>query len=341
MATKNFVSGCAGLELTPEELSFFRDERPWGLILFARNCRSRGQLSDLTAAFRETVERPEAPVLVDEEGGRVQRLKPPEWPSYPAGRTYGDLYDRDPEQGRRAAWLGGRLIAYDLAETGITVNCLPVLDVPVAGVSDVVGDRAYSDRTGIIIELAREVCSGLMAGGVLPVMKHIPGHGRSLVDSHFELPVVEADLEELQTDFEPFRHFRDLPYAMTAHLVYKSLDAQNPATTSEQVISKVIRSDIGFDGCLFSDDLSMQALKGSMAERTHSVLSAGCDIALHCNGQFEEMLAVASVASELTGLSARRAQSGLERRRPPEPFDEVAARSELNELVSQRRAASA
>ncbi|MCG8404256.1 MAG: hypothetical protein MI923_03565, partial [Phycisphaerales bacterium] len=213
------------------------------------------------------------------------------------------------------------------------INCLPVLDVPVSGVSDVIGNRAYSDRTDIIVKLARAACDGLMAGSVLPVMKHIPGHGRSLVDSHFELPVVEADLAELQSDFEPFRHFRNLPYAMTAHLVYKAIDADNPATTSEAVISKIIRSDIGFDGCLFSDDLSMQALKGSIEHRAENVLAAGCDIVLHCNGQFEEMLAVASVASELTGASAVRAQRGLDLRFEADPFDENAARSELNELL--------
>ena len=333
MAIKNFVSGCASLTLTPQETSFFADERPWGLILFARNCQSRNQVKELTSAFRQAVGRPDAPVLIDEEGGRVQRLKPPEWPSYPAGRIYGDIYDCDAEQGCRAAWLGGRLIAYDLAEVGATINCLPVLDVPVSGVSDVIGNRAYSDRTDIIVKLARAACDGLMAGGVLPVMKHIPGHGRSLVDSHFELPVVEADLAELQSDFEPFRHFRNLPYAMTAHLVYKAIDADNPATTSKEVISKIIRSDIGFDGCLFSDDLSMQALKGSIEHRAENVLAAGCDIILHCNGQFEEMLAVASVASELTGASAVRAQRGLDLRFETDPFDENAARSELNELL--------
>ncbi|MEP3275058.1 MAG: beta-N-acetylhexosaminidase [Stappiaceae bacterium] len=341
MTSKNFVSGCAGGTLSPQEVSLFENERPWGLILFARNCQSRQQVKALTASFRQAVNRPQAPVLIDEEGGRVQRLKAPHWSSYPSGRTYGNIYNLNPDEGHRAAWLAGRLIAFDLAEVGVTINCLPVLDVPVAGVSDVIGDRAYSDRGETIIKVASAMCEGMMAGGILPVMKHIPGHGRSLVDSHFDLPVVNADLSELQRDFEPFRHFRGLPFAMTAHLVYRAIDAENPATTSAEVISKIIRADIGFDGCLFSDDISMQALKGSIGERAQNVLAAGCDIALHCNGKFEEMAAVASVATELTGKSAIRAQQGLDLGLTADTFGEDEARREFSDLLAQYDAAPA
>ena len=308
-----FVCGCAGLELDPLERAFLAETQPWGLILFRRNVSSPEQLQGLTAAFRDAVGRPDAPVLVDQEGGRVQRLAPPLWTRYPAASTYADVYATDPEAGRRLARLGGELIARDLTAAGITIDCAPVLDVPVEGSSTVIGDRAFGRDPETIAALARSFAEGLMAGGVLPVVKHCPGHGRAEVDSHLELPVVVASRAELDRDFAPFKALADLPMAMTAHVTYRVLDPDRPATTSPLVIERIIRGEIGFDGLLLSDDLSMEALRGSLGERASAASVAGCDILLHCNGDLDEAKAVAAVAPALDGRSARRASAALSR----------------------------
>ena len=332
-----FISGCAGASLTSEERDFFRDNRPWGLILFKRNCETPDQLKALTADFRMAVGRKNAPVFIDQEGGRVQRLGPPSnaWRKYPPARAYGDLFERDPVAALRSARRVGRLMAEDLIAAGITVDCLPVLDVPQPGAHEVIGSRAYSGDRDAIVALARAHMAGLMEGGVLPVIKHIPGHGRGLADSHLSLPVVEASLEDLRAnDFPPFAAFADAPMAMTAHVLYPALDKENPATLSTKIIKKVIRQEIGFTGLLMSDDLSMKALTGSFAEKTEKALVAGCDVVLHCNGQMPEMLEVTRAAGVLKGKALSRARVALRVARRPQAFDRKAALKDLDALVS-------
>lgn len=334
MTSSAFIAGCAATSLSSDEIAFFRDARPWGFILFKRNCDTSDQIRRLCGELRATVGWT-APILIDQEGGRVQRLGPPHWPAYPTGRTYGAVFARDPEAGRRAARLGARLMASDLAALGIDVDCLPVLDVPVEGAHDVIGHRAYGVTPDVVSDLGRQAAEGLLAGGVLPVIKHVPGHGRAGVDSHLALPVVatsRATLEE--TDFPPFRDAADLPLAMTAHVVYTALDRDNPATTSKVVIDEVIRGFIGFDGCLMSDDVSMQALSGTIGERTAAALAAGCDLALHCNGRLDEMIAVAANARSLEGRALARADRAAALRIAPADFDIAAARDEFARLTA-------
>ncbi len=333
MTDTAFISGCEGLTLSADEIAFFRDSRPWGFILFKRNCDTPDQIRRLTGELRAAVGR-HAPILIDQEGGRVQRLGPPHWPAYPTGRTYGDVFARDAQAGRRAAWLGARLMAADLMALGIDVDCLPVLDVPVEGAHDVIGHRAYGVTPGVVSELGREAAEGLLAGGVLPVIKHIPGHGRAGVDSHHQLPVVDTDRATLEvTDFPPFRDAAHLPLAMTAHVVYTALDASAPATTSRKVIDEVIRGFIGFDGCLMSDDVSMRALSGTIGERTRAALDAGCDLVLHCNGDLAEMREVAARCRPLSGDALRRALRAEAMRRRPAALDETEARAEFARLT--------
>lgn len=334
MPVRAAIYGCSGTSLSEAERRFFREAAPWGFIVFARNIETPAQLRRLTAELCDSVGR-EAPVLIDQEGGRVARLRPPHWREYPPGRRYGELYARAPELGLEAVRLGARLIAAELKPLGITVDCLPVLDVPVPGAHDVIGDRAYAATPGPVAALGRAAAEGLLAGGVLPVIKHIPGHGRARVDSHLGLPVVETDAATLaQTDFAPFRALAGMPLAMTAHVVYTAFDAHAPATTSARMIAEVIRGAIGFDGLLMSDDLSMQALAGTLAGRTRASLGAGCDIALHCNGRMEEMEAVASEVPVLAGEALRRSGAALSHlAAAPEPFDEAAGVARFGELV--------
>src|SRR5918993_2835197 len=262
--TRAFIAGCSGPNLTPEEAAFFRDAAPWGFILFKRNIETPEQVRALCDSLRETVGRADAPVLIDQEGGRVQRMGPPHWPKYPAGSAYGRVHAHDPLVRREIARLGGRLIAHDLREVGINVDCVPVLDVPVEGSHAIIGDRAYGRDPQTVAVLGRAAAEGLMAGGVLPVMKHVPGHGRAFADSHLALPVVKSTRTELEAqDFAPFRILADMPLAMSAHLIYTALDPERPATTSPFVIRDIIRGHIGYDGLLMTDDLSMQALSGS------------------------------------------------------------------------------
>lgn len=332
------ILGCAGPRLSDEERAFFRAVRPWGFILFKRNVESPGQVRALTEALRACVDRPDAPVLIDQEGGRVQRLGPPNWPLYPPGRAYGQL---EPQVRREMARLGARLIAHDLAAVGINVDCLPVLDVPAAGAHDVIGDRAYAATPDGVADLGRAAAEGLMAGGVLPVIKHIPGHGRAGADSHKALPVVEASLAELdEVDFAPFRALADMPMAMTAHVVYTAIDAARPATTSRHVIDEIIRDRIGFKGLLMSDDVSMKALSGDLGTLARASLRAGCDIVLHCNGDMGEMRAVVEGSTMLAGAAKSRAAAALARiASAPEPFDAAQARDRFEAAFEGRWAA--
>jgi beta-N-acetylhexosaminidase len=329
------ISGCLGTELTAEERAFFADKRPWGLILFARNCKEANQIFDLTAAFRDFVGRQDAPVFIDQEGGRVQRLRPPLAPNYPSAATLGNIYRQSASGGRQAARILSRLHALDLRKLGITADCLPVLDVPVEGANNVIGDRAYGFDPVTVTEMGREAALGLLDGGVLPVIKHMPGHGRGMADSHHNLPVVGASLAELEAhDFVPFAALSDMPMAMTAHIVYTAIDAERPATTSPVVVEEIIRGYLKFDGLLMSDDISMNALAGDMTERAKGIFGAGLDIAQHCHGIMHEMIAIADVAPVLAGKALRRAQAALARIAPIEDHDEVAMRTELDGLVS-------
>lgn len=309
MAPRAFICGISGLTLSGSEANFIQRTQPWGAILFARNIETPAQVRTLCQDLR-SYGPDNLAILIDQEGGRVQRLKPPLWPRYPAGEVIGSLYERDPEPGLRAAWLAGCLIGADLAALGIDVDCLPVADLRFAQTHSVIGDRAYGSTPSSVAALARSVSDGLMAVGVSPVVKHIPGHGRATADSHLALPTVETGLGELEkTDFAAFRALADLPMAMTAHIVFTALDATAPATQSPKVISDIIRGSIGFDGLLMTDDLSMHALSGDFAERAERSFAAGCDMVLHCNGDMSEMEAVASASPKLTGEALRRADA--------------------------------
>jgi beta-N-acetylhexosaminidase len=340
VTTSASIFGCLGLELTAQERAFFRDVRPWGFILFKRNIDSPAQVRALTDSLRAVAGREDVPILIDQEGGRVARLQPPHWRRYPPGRAYGTLGGNDPLVRREVARLGARLIAHDLRAVGINVDCVPVLDVPSPGAHDIIGDRAYGQTVEEVAFLGRAAAEGLIAGGVLPVIKHIPGHGRAGADSHLDLPVVDAAYADLDArDFEPFRVLSDMPMGMTAHVVYSAIDAKRPATTSRKAI-KVIRGAIGFDGLLMSDDLSMKALSGDFEQRTRAALSAGCDVVLHCNGDMAEMKAVAKGARPLTGKARRRADAALARiARSPEPFDAAEGRARLDAAFDGRFAA--
>jgi beta-N-acetylhexosaminidase len=328
-----FISGCAGLQLTGAERDFFRDAQPWGLILFKRNVDAPDQVRSLTQDFRDIVGRRNAPVLIDQEGGRVQRLAPPHWRKYPAARRYGELFASRPLEALRAARLIARLMAEDLHSLGINVDCLPVLDIPAEGAHEVIGDRAYATTPERVAVLARAAMEGLMSGGVLPVIKHMPGHGRAMVDSHHVLPRVAANQQELEaTDFATFAAFADAPMAMTGHVVYEAIDPDNPATLSARVV-RLLRKKLGFDGLLMTDDLSMKALSGSMEERVGRALQAGCDMMLHCNGDFAEMQAVARAAGALKGRALARARAALKRLRKPVRFDRRLAMKEVEQLL--------
>ncbi len=330
MPVSAIIFGCSGTVLTEDERKFFRDVNPWGFILFKRNTITVAQIRSLVADLHACVGR-NAPVLIDQEGGRVQRLGPPIWPKYPAGRRFGELYLQDTVRARELCRLNSQLMAADLLELGINVDCVPVLDVPVEGAHDVIGDRAYARNPEHVAILGRAAAEGLLAGGVLPVIKHIPGHGRAGADSHLALPVVTTSRKHLEKqDFLPFQCLADMPAAMSAHVVYTAIDAKNPASTSRKVVSSVIRRKIGFDGLLMSDDLSMKALSGTFRVRTEACFRAGLDMGLHCNGDMDEMKAVAEGAPVLAGKSKRRAEIALSRiNHLPEPFDMREARAKL------------
>ncbi|MEQ8265853.1 MAG: beta-N-acetylhexosaminidase [Parvibaculum sp.] len=334
MSVSSAIYGCRGTALSDDERAFFRNACPWGFILFARNIADPEQVRRLTAELREAAGH-EAPILIDQEGGRVQRLRPPFWRAWPSGRTYGEIYERDAETGLFAVRLGAQLMAAELRHVGITVDCLPVLDVPVPGAHDVIGDRAYAEAPGPVAALGLAAAEGLLSGGVLPVIKHMPGHGRAAVDSHKSLPVVDTPVEELRrVDFAPFHALRLMPLGMTAHVVYTALDPHAPATTSATIIRNIIRGEIGFEGLLMSDDLSMEALRGTLGERARASLDAGCDVVLHCNGKMAEMEAVAREVPVMEGEAYARSEVALARRLELQaPFDVDMAYAKLGQLL--------
>jgi beta-N-acetylhexosaminidase len=328
------IFGCSGQKLGAEERAFFKDVRPWGFILFARNVSDRTQVRALTDALRETVEDSKAPVLIDQEGGRVARLTPPQWHKRPPAARLGGIFAKSAEMGRKAAYLNARLIAYDLVEIGINADCAPVLDVPVPGADSIIGDRAFAADPAAIIALGRTTIDGFLDGGVLPVMKHIPGHGRSTKDTHKALPHVDAPAETLSAaDFVTFRSLNDCPMAMTAHIVYDAIDPHRPATLSPKVVASVIRGEIGFDGLLMSDDISMGALEGSLSLRTKSALFAGCDVVLHCNGKLDEMTEISQGLKPMEDAAERRAERALARLNTPAAFDAAEAEVRFAELL--------
>ena len=333
--SKAMILGCSGLTLTQEEIALYKAEQPWGFILFGRNIGDAQQITDLEASMREAVGRPDAPVLIDQEGGRVQRIRPPILQSYPNAQALGAIYLRDREQGLRAAWLMSRLHAFDLMRFGINVDCLPVLDVPVEGASNVIGNRAYGFDPKMVSEMGQAAADGLKAGGMLPVMKHIPGHGRGMVDSHHELPVVDVPLDDLDAhDFVPFRALNKELMGMSAHLVFNAIDPERPATTSRKVIDEIIRGRIGFDGLLMSDDSSMNALKGTLGERAANIVAGGCDIVLHCNGVMSEMLQVVKEVPPLTDRSLERAKAVEAGFPAADDADEASLRDEFNAMLA-------
>jgi beta-N-acetylhexosaminidase len=332
--SKAMILGCSGLSLTPEEKAFYKAERPWGFILFGRNISEPQQIADLVAEMRESVGW-HAPVLIDQEGGRVQRIRPPILQHYPSGQALGDIYRRNREQGLRAAWLMSRLHAFDLLKFGINVDCLPVLDVPVEGSSSVIGNRAYGGDPKIVADMGRAAAEGLKAGGVLPVMKHMPGHGRGFADSHHELPVVTVSRDELEAhDFPPFIAMKDELAAMTCHVVFTAIDPDNPATTSSKVIDGVIRKRIGFKGLLLSDDTSMNALAGTIRERAANIVAGGCDIVLHCNGHMDEMQQVVANTPVLAHAALERANAVLAGFPKVDQADEAAIRAEFDGMFA-------
>lgn len=333
------VFGCAGARLTDWERGFFRETAPLGFILFARNCESPDQVRALISELRAAINRTETPILIDQEGGRIARLRPPHWRRYPAAASLAALGG---ERASEAVRLCTRLIADDLAALGVTVDCAPVLDVPVPSADPVIGDRAYGSAPAEVARLGRAACEGLLGGGVLPVIKHIPGHGRAAVDSHAALPRVSADRAMLDaSDFVPFRALAAMPWAMTAHIVYEALDPELPATLSPRVIGETIRGSIGFDGVLVSDDLSMHALGGPLDARARKALAAGCDIVLHCNGARAEMEEVAAGTGALSPEARRRLARAEACRQPPAPFDRGVAEARLDTLVSGHSACTA
>ena len=334
--TSAAIYGCSGHRLTEDERAFFAQTRPWGFILFRRNIDTPDQVRALTDELRASIGDPDAPILIDQEGGRVQRMGPPHWPKYPPGNAYlkatNDLSDA-----RERARLGARLMAHDLREVGINVDLLPVLDVPVPGAHDIVGDRAYGQDPDTVALLGRAAAEGLLAGGVLPCIKHMPGHGRAFADSHKDLPTVHADFDTLDGwDFAPFKALSDMPLAMTAHIVFTAVDKKRPATQSKKAV-RMMREHLGFSGLIMTDDLSMQALSGSLGERAHRSLKAGCDVVLHCNGDMSEMQAVAEATGRLKGRAKARAEAAMARIvHTPEPLDPVAGHERFFQAMGGR-----
>ena len=336
---KALIVGVAGTRLGAKELTFLRETNPLGFILFARNVASPDQVRALTTEMRNAVGRADAPVLIDQEGGRVARLRAPQWRAAPPAAVFGKIYRLNAELGLKATRLNAQMIGNELIALGINVDCAPVADVPVEGADPIIGDRAFATEPGPVGMLAGAFCDGLSAVGILPVIKHIPGHGRAGVDSHEALPRVNVSRAELSVrDFAPFKALarrRDPePWAMTAHVIYDCCDPDRPATQSRTVIDNIIRGEIGFDGIVLSDDLSMGALTGTYDERARSALAAGCDLVLHCNGKLEEMIPVAAGCGELTATAERRLARSLGALGTPDPIDAEAAKTELAKILA-------
>ena len=324
------ILGCAGPALSDAERGFFAETQPYGFILFARNIDTPDQIRRLTGALRDAIGR-DAPILIDQEGGRVQRLRPPHWRDHLP--PLDQIRMAGPEGAARSMYLRARLIAAELHALGIDVNCAPTCDVARAQTHPFLLNRCYGDDPQIVTRMARAVMDGQADGGVLSVIKHIPGHGLGLVDSHLELPRVTLPLQELRkVDFAPFQALSDAPFAMTAHIVYDALDAARPATTSPAAMA-AIRDQIGFGGVLMSDDISMQALSGAIADRSRDAIAAGCDLILHCNGDMSEMRDVMAASGTLAGAALGRAQSALDCRRAPVPVDIAALEDQLDALL--------
>jgi beta-N-acetylhexosaminidase len=331
------IYGLEGFGLTDEERRFFIDAEPAGFILFRRNCENPEQLLRLTESLRDLIGRDDVPILIDQEGGRVARMRPPEWPAFPPAEKFSNLYRVAPSSAIEAVRSNARALGLMLRSCGINVNALPLLDVRQEGASDIIGDRSLGSEPMQVAALGRAVLDGMASAGVVGIIKHIPGHGRALVDSHKELPVVTASAEELETDLEPFERLASAPIGMTAHVVYTAWDAERPASLSPVVIREIIRERIGFDGWLMSDDLGMEALKGDFGSRAAGVVAAGCDVALHCSGRMDEMVAVASAVPPMTAEGHERlARAMAATRIELEPLDfaaEIAKRDQLLALV--------
>lgn len=327
------IVGLSGERLTDPEQRFLVGTRPAGIILFARNCNGAEQARALVSEALQAIGSSETLVLIDQEGGRVRRLRPPQWRELPAAAAFAAMRDIDRERALILARLGAGITAADLRALGVNTNCAPVLDLRIPGAHDIIGDRAYGSTPAEVAEMGRAVAEGYLAGGVVPVIKHIPGHGRALADSHLELPVVDASRTELElTDFAPFRALADLPAAMTAHVVYTAVDRDHPASTSAKVTSEIIRGHIGFDGLLMSDDLGMKALAGAMRERAEAVIRAGSDVALHCSGDLTEMEQAAAGVPALQGAALRRFEAAIDVTRRHGKVDIAAAEAALAEV---------
>lgn len=337
MKRKAFITGLEGPELTDAERRFVTEMRPAGLILFARNCIEAGQIRQLVSDFRQAAGTSRVLILIDQEGGRVQRLRPPLASTLPPAAAYAAHHPGDLAAAKSAAYLVARLAADELRAFGINMDCAPVLDVPVPGAHDIIGNRAFGTDVATIVAIGGAFAEGLMAGGIVPVIKHIPGHGRAFADSHLELPVVDASLDTLRsTDFAPFNALGHLPAAMTAHVVYSAIDPQAPASTSFKVTTDIIRGHCGFAGLLMSDDLGMKALSGPFAARAQAVIAAGSDVALHCSGDLGQMREISAAVPDLQGKALARFETALARTEtPPLPYDAEAARQTLDRLLSR------
>ena len=331
------IYGLAGTEISADEAAFFRDAAPTGYILFRRNIETREQLRALTDALRTLEGHDEVPILIDQEGGRVARMRPPEWPAFPSGEAFDRLYRVAPSSAIEAARVNARALGLMLHEVGVNIDCLPMLDVRQLGATDIVGDRALGSQPMQVAALGRAILDGLASAGALGVIKHIPGHGRALVDSHLELPRVDASEDELAIDLEPFERLRDAAMGMTSHLLYEVWDAERPASQSPIVIHDIIRQRIGFDGFLMSDDIGMEALAGDHGTRAAACVAAGCDVALHCDGKMDNMVAVATAVPALSPEAAARLARAMAMRFTPDEemgfAEAVAKRDALLALV--------
>ncbi|MFL9841423.1 glycoside hydrolase family 3 N-terminal domain-containing protein [Sphingomonas sp. ST-64] len=327
---KPVIFGLSGPVLTPDEAAFFREADPLGYILFGRNCVDRGQMRALTDSLRALSGRDDVPILIDQEGGRVARMAPPEWPAFPAGPAFDALYDVAPSSAIEAARANGQALALMLAEVGVNVNCAPLLDVRQPETTPAVGGRTFGSDPMRVAALGRAMLDGMARGGVVGVVKHMPGHGRGVVDSHYELPVVDADDAALERDIEPFRTLNNAPMGMTCHVVFTAWDAENPATLSPTVIRDVIRGRIGFDGLLMTDDIDMKALSGTAGDKAAQAIAAGCDVALDCWARMHEMEEIAGQLGDAPPETLARLDRAMASVRP--------APGEIAELVAKREA---